>query len=129
MVRESDPPHQTCYPVVSLGKVLEHAWHLKKEGYRESTITARVKALKGIARKTDLFDPEAVKGTVALLDCSEARKEVLVCVYTRFLKQYNIPFNPPKYHRIEKLPFIPQESEIDQLIAGIGPRHATFLRA
>ena len=33
-------------------QILQHAWHLKKEGYRESTITARVKALRGLARKS-----------------------------------------------------------------------------
>ncbi|OLD01626.1 MAG: hypothetical protein AUJ07_10830 [Crenarchaeota archaeon 13_1_40CM_3_53_5] len=43
---ESHPPHQERYPLQA--KVLEHAFWLKKEGYRESTIVSRVKLLAGL---------------------------------------------------------------------------------
>ncbi len=99
-------------------KILQYAWHLKKEGYRESTIVSRVKLLNGLSRRADLREPEAVKGAIARLNVSEARKENLVCVYGSFSKLNNIPFSPPRYQRVERLPFIPQENEIDQLIAG-----------
>jgi integrase len=38
-------------------------------------------------------------------------------------------WNPPRYHRIEKIPFIPTEQEIDQLIAGCGEKTAVLLQA
>jgi integrase len=37
-------------------------------------------------------------------------------------------WNPPLYQCIRKLPFIPKETEIDQLIAGCTQRMATFLQ-
>ena len=123
---ESHPPHQERYPLQS--KVLEHAFWLKKEGYRESTIVSRVKLLAGLAKKSDLLDPESVKEAIARLEVTEARKENIVCVYGGFCRQNSPPFNPPKYHRVERLPFIPSESEVDQLIAGPGGKTTTFLQ-
>jgi len=109
-------------------KILQYAWHLKKEGYRESTITSRVKLLNGLSRRADLFNPEAVKGAIARLDVSEARKENLVCVYGSLCKLNNILFSPPRYQRVERLPFIPQETEIDQLIAGTSRKCSVYLQ-
>jgi integrase len=37
-------------------------------------------------------------------------------------------WEPPRYRKVRKLPFIPAETEIDQLIAGCGPRIATLLQ-
>ncbi|UCH69631.1 MAG: tyrosine-type recombinase/integrase, partial [Candidatus Bathyarchaeota archaeon] len=34
----------------------------------------------------------------------------------------------PRYRRVEKLPWVPTESEVDQLIAGCSHRIATFLQ-
>jgi len=101
---------------------------LKKNGYRESTITGRVKLLRSLARRVDLFDPEGVKGIIALLNVSEGRKEMLSYGYLGFCRQFNLPFTPLRYQRIEELPFIPLESEIDQLIAAMGKRWATYLQ-
>ena len=109
-------------------KILQYAWHLKKEGYRESTIVSRVKLLKGLSRRADLFNAEAVKGAIARLNVSEARKENLVCVYGSLCKLNNIPFSPPRYQRVEHLPFIPQENEIDQLIAGTSRKCSVYLQ-
>ena len=101
---------------------------MKKNGYRESTITGRVKLLRSLARRVDLFDPEGVKGIIALLNVSEGRKEMLSYGYLGFCRQFNLPFTPLRYQRIEELPFIPLESEIDQLIAAMGKRWATYLQ-
>ncbi|OLB71480.1 hypothetical protein AUI06_03740 [archaeon 13_2_20CM_2_52_21] len=59
---------------------------------------------------------------------SEARKENLVCVYGSLCKLNNIPFSPPRYQRVERLPFIPQENEIDQLIAGTSRKCSVYLQ-
>src|SRR3989442_6762946 len=104
---ESHPPHQERYPLQ--GKVLEHAFWLKKEGYRESTIVSRVKLLAGLAKKANLLEPESVKEAVARLDVSEARKENIVCVYGSFCRQNSLPFNPPRYHSVERLHFMPSD--------------------
>lgn len=101
---------------------------MKKGGYRESTIVSRVKILRALARKADLSSPEAVKDVIARLNVSEGRKENLVCAYGGFCRQYGIPFESPRYRRIQHLPFIPLESEVDQLIAGMGPKASAYLQ-
>ena len=106
------------------------AWYLKKNGYAPSTIETRVKLLRQLAeRGANLYDPESVKDTIARQDgWSNARKELAVQAYTSFLKMNGGTWEPPSYKRVEKLPWIPTEEEVDQLIAGCSRRVATFLQ-
>jgi integrase len=101
---------------------------MRKQGYRESTIRPCVRGLKAIAKRANLLNPESVKTCLASAPLSENRKEKLTDDLARFYRYKQIPFDRPRYRRIEKLPFIPLESEIDQLIAGLGRKTATFLQ-
>ena len=56
------------------------------------------------------------------------RKENAVLAYSTFLRMLGRTWEAPKYKREETLPWIPLESEIDQLIAGCSPKVATFLQ-
>ena len=88
---------------------------MQKEGYRRSTIESAVSGLKGVARKADLLDPEAVKRYLGIADLTEGRKEALTVRLARFYKYKGISWTAPRYRRVEKLPFIPLESEVEQL--------------
>jgi integrase len=101
---------------------------MRKQGYRESTIRPCVRALKAIAKRTNLLNSESVKTYLASAVLSDNRKEKLTDDLARFYRYKQITFDKPRYRRIEKLPFIPLESEIDQLIAGLGRKTATFLQ-
>jgi hypothetical protein len=50
---------------------------MKKKGYKESTIGSSVRALKAIAKRTNLLDLEKVKEHLANADVSENRKSKL----------------------------------------------------
>jgi len=101
---------------------------MKKEGYAISTITTRVKILRILtARGADLHDPESVKAVTAEQQWCNKRKMNAVDAYTTFLRMKGGTWDPPRYMNVETLPFIPTEKEIDDLIAGCGPRTATFL--
>jgi len=102
----------------------------ENEGYKKSTIEVRSRYLRQLARLgADLIDPESVKGTIANRDgWCETTKATVTGAYELFTRIFNIPFTPPKYKARQKLPFIPLEREIDQLIAGCGKKTATFLR-
>ena len=106
------------------------AWYLKKNGYAPSTIETRVKLLRQLAQRgADLYDPESVKDVIAKQDSwSNARKELAVQAYTSFLMMTGGSWRPPAYERIESLPFIPYEREIDALIAGCSKPISAFLR-
>jgi len=81
--------------------------------------------MKSIARHSNIHDPDSVKSYLARLNVTEARKEALVIRLNRFYRWKRIEWAPPRYHRIDKLPFIPLESEVDQLIAGFRSRTVT----
>jgi integrase len=111
------------------GKIIEYAWWLKKDGKSDSTILGRAKILRILTRRgANLYDPESIKDTIARQPWSNGRKNNAVDAYSSFLKMTGGTWNPPLYQTIRKLPFIPKEVEIDQLIAGCSPRMATFLQ-
>jgi integrase len=101
---------------------------MEKRGYKAHTVRSAVSSLKGLARRTNILDVEAVKGYLALARLSECRKELLALQLSRFYRYRGIPFEKPRYKRVEKLPFIPLESEVNQLIGGVGKKTATFLQ-
>ena len=110
-------------------KILEHAWWLKKNGRSDSTIEGRVKILKTLVnRGADLYDPETVKDVIAKQTWSNGRKNNASDAYSAYLKMVGGTWEAPQYKKIRKLPFIPKETEIDQLIAGSSPRMAVFLQ-
>ena len=119
----------TMQTTAAKGKIIEYSFWLLKRGYAESTIKGRTKILKILTkREADLFDPESVKEAIAKQKWSEGRKANAVDAYTSFLQMHGMTWDPPKYKRIRKLPFIPTETEIDQLIAGCGKRTSTLLQ-
>lgn len=112
------------------GKIVEYSWWLKKEGYRESTIITRTWMMKRLlALGANIFDPESVKETFARQEqWSENTKLHYTAVYSNFLKSQGLTWKPPMYKWVRKLPFIPTEAELDQLIACCGKKTATFLQ-
>ena len=84
--------------------------------------------MKSVSRNVNLLDSDAVKGYLAAARFSPSRKEGLADHLARFYRYRNIPFQKPHYRREDKVPFIPLESEIDQLIAGSTSKVAAFLQ-
>jgi integrase len=101
---------------------------MRKTDYRNSTVQTCVRALKALARRTNLLDPESVKSYLANAKLSENRKTKLLEDVSRSYAYLKIPFTRPRYKRIEMLPFIPLENEIDQLIAGATQKSTAFLQ-
>jgi len=128
----SNPTPRTSHGTLgygdALGEILSLGLWMRKQGYRESTIRPCIRALKAIAKRTNLLNPESVKAYLASAALSESRKEKLTDDLARFYRYKQIAFDRPRYTRIEKLPFIPLESEVDQLIASLGRKSATFLQ-
>jgi integrase len=112
------------------GKILEFEWWLKKGGYRESTILGYASVLKSLVNKAaNLLDPNSVKETIAMQDqWSIGRKAVAAKAYTKFLEKIGLKWQKPIYEAPRKLPFIPAEKELDDLIAGTTAKTSTFLQ-
>jgi integrase len=101
---------------------------MEKQGYKRYTIRGAVSSLKSIDRRTNLLDIQAVLGYLARIQVSEVRKENLSDFLDNFYRWKGLAFQKPRYKRVNKLPFIPTETEIDQLIGGVGRKTAAYLQ-
>jgi len=101
---------------------------MRRQGYRETTIHFSVKSLIWVAKRTNLLEPETVKAFLASAETSESRKRKLVEDLARFYKFKSIPFDRPRYRKIDRVPFIPLETEVEQLISGMSKKSSTFLQ-
>ena len=111
------------------GKVLEYCFKMKRDGYAESTIRLTNTALKVLMdRGAILTDPESVKEIISRQNWSGNRIRNVSNAYTQFLKFLGLTWDPPSYTITRKIPFIPTEQEIDDLIAGNPNTVATFLQ-
>jgi integrase len=110
-----------------LPEAIAYGFWMKKEGYAESTIERYVRLLKRLAVWADLNDPEGVKVALTRTGWADGTKEMACGAYAIYGKQHGIAFVPPRYQRVEKLPFIPQDSEVEQLIGAMGLRYSAFL--
>ena len=110
------------------GKVVEFLWRLKMNGARSATLKNYSSMLRKLAANTDLT-PQSVKEYLAKTEeWGDSSKGLGVVIYTAFLKFIGLSWEPPKYKSIERMPFIPTEADIDQLIAGCGKKLSTFLQ-
>lgn len=110
-------------------KILEYALWLKNSGKSEATIFGRIKLLRRLTKRgANLYDTESLKKTIAEQKWGNGMKNNAVDAYSSFLKMAGGEWDPPLYKVVRKIPFIPKESEIDQLIAGSSKRMAVFLQ-
>ena len=112
------------------GKILEFLWWMKKNGYKESSIKSRGEILRRLMRLgANLLNPENVKDCIARQEnWSYGRRANVVHAYDLFAKWAGLKWTPPKISVPEKLPFIPLEREIDDLIAGCSRHIAVALQ-
>ena len=97
-------------------------------GYRPSSIDRAVRILRRLARVSgNLDDTEGVKATLSKLNWSLGTKEIASNILEGYYKFQKIPFSKPRYRRIEKVPFIPTEQEIEALIGGLTRRVGVFV--
>ena len=110
------------------GKIVEFLWYLKKNGIKSITLRSYGSMLRKLANETDLT-PENVKEYLAKTnEWCDSTKSLCVIVYGSFLKFLGFSWQPPKYKPIEKMPYVPTEADIDQLISGSGRKLSTFLQ-
>ncbi len=79
-------------------------------------------------RGTELSEPESIKAVITSSSWANSTKTVIVAAYQKYAVLNNIKWTPPKYAQTRKLPFIPLEKEIDELIACVGRKMAVILQ-
>jgi len=105
-------------------------WWMKKQGkYADITINSYIEVLKVLTKKgADIDNPENVKRVIAIQEWSASRKNNAVKAYSTLLAMQNQTWTKPKFKGPKKDPFIPNESEIDQLISSCSKQMGTFLQ-
>jgi len=109
------------------GLVLQYEFWLEKEGYSASYLDR----IRQVVRKgANLLDPENVKKVIGQQRWRDGTKMLTVCAYDVMVKHVlKTEWKRPKYKQEEILPFIPKESELDQLIAACrSKRMAAYLQ-
>ena len=116
-----EPTKTYTEKVGDISKIINHLDWMKNQGYKQSTIVRRHSALYGLLKlNADLDNPESVKAVIANQDHWKAsQKQVVTFAYDLYAKQYGYTWKRPWYEAVRELPFIPQEREIDDLIAGV----------
>jgi integrase len=115
-------------PTQKQNQIMAFAWEMKKNGNAESTIETIIQRLTRLTKLCNINEPEQVKTILATLKWENSTKTTICKIYTRYLKYIGKKWEEPKYKIIEKLPFIPTETEIDQLIASGSKKTATLLQ-
>lgn len=98
-------------------KILNTLWSLKKEGQSEDTLKAKGHRLRFLAKHVNLDDPEAVKGYIANQSrWSNAYKQGMAYAYNSYVQVNGLGWNLPHLRIEDRLPKIPTEDKINQLI-------------
>jgi integrase len=110
------------------GLVTQFMAYLEREGYCKDTRYPYW--LERLAKLgANLLDPESIKKIIGKQKVKNGTKIQYVAAYAAFATMLKIKWEPPKYTQEEILPFIPDEKELDQLIAFARSRRmATFLQ-
>jgi integrase len=127
------PPSPLGIPPLSVeshSEVVNLALWMKREGYSPTTIKDRTKTIRRLFLQLGtLLDGDSVKEWVANQSTAGGTKLNILKAYGCYCKWKGYKFQFPKVQDTESpLPFIPLESELDQLIAGSGRKLSTVLR-
>ena len=111
------------------GKLTDYHFKMKIDGYKDTTIEMSWKILELLTRRgADLTKPDTVKKTISEQNWSGNRRRNVINAYGQFIKYLGSSWDPPRNTVIRKIPFIPTEQEIDDLIAGCPVTLACYLQ-
>ena len=106
-----------------------HLNHMKTNGYSEATIRLSWGILEVLKKRgADLSKTESVKKLISEQNWSGNRKRNVINAYTQFIKYLGLQWEAPICNVTRKIPFIPNEQEIDDLIAGMPTTIAAYLQ-
>jgi integrase/ribosomal protein L37AE/L43A len=110
------------------GLLVQYAFWIQKEGYAEdSRYRDCIRML--INAGANLRDPENVKAVIAKRPWKDGTKMQATYAYDLMTKMLGITWTKPRYRQEETLPFVPEEKELNDLVASCKSRRmAAFLQ-
>jgi integrase len=101
---------------------------LRNKGNSQTTIDCKIKILKRLDKRLNLWDIEAFDRLIINSPWSNGFKNNAINAYADWCVSKGFECKRRKYKKEEKLPYIPSEKDLDDLIAGSGPKLAVFLQ-
>ena len=101
------------------GLMLQYSLYLQKEGYgQDCRYKSCIHML--INSGTNLLDPDNVKETIAKKSWKDGTKMQVTYAYDALVRMLKLSWEMPKYRQEEIIPYIPDEKDLDALVAGAG---------
>lgn len=123
-VVEKTPTTINPHVLVAIDKLLTQQ---KNDGRSAATLrNYKVYLNLLINNGADLFDPENTKAVLASLTIKKSCKRLIASLLSTWFDFNGIFWKKPTYSKDSEVPYIPTEEEIDQLIAALGKKTATF---
>ena len=95
----------------------------------EATIQTRLRAIKMLQKRVNLWDSDEVQRYIDSAPWSNGRREQVSLAYWDWCNSKGFKFKRKTYYREQKIPYIPTEKELDQLIGGFhNSPYAPFLQ-
>ena len=111
------------------GKLVQFMVWMANQGYAEGTVKLRFYNLRRLVDLgANLLDPESVKEVLAGQRWNDNYKVNMIYAYENFLAMERLTWQRPKYTRSDTIPFVPLETELDQLITSTGKKLGTYLQ-
>jgi integrase len=100
---------------------------LTNDGRTVGTVDNYRKAFARLLREgADLFDPENTKGVLAKSKMAKNAKRSYAAMLNTWFDFIEVKWKRPKYTRERKIPWIPTEKLLDELIAALGKKTAAY---
>jgi hypothetical protein len=98
-------------------QIYEYAHELKLNGRTESTIKTTIERLTRLSKDADINNPYKVKEFLCNAKWKNSSKHTIATIYTGYIRFIGKDWKKPTYKPEESIYFIPNENEIDRLIA------------
>jgi len=110
------------------GILTDYHVKMKQNGYKDATVEMSWSILELLMeRGADLAKPDTVKKVISEQTWSGNRRRNVINAYNQFAKYLGLSWEQPKNTVTRKIPFIPTEQEIDDLIAGCPSTFSSLL--
>ena len=103
--------------------------YLKNRRLAESTIETKIRLVKHLNRYCNMWDSEEVTNYITNKSWKGIRKNNACYAYRDWCQWKGFDYKVERFREeSQPLPYIPLERELDQLIAGFGPKYSCFLQ-
>jgi hypothetical protein len=101
---------------------------LQGKSLAESTEERKMRLIRELSKDVDLQNPAVVNDYILNGSWSKGTRQLAVYAYADYCAFLGMPYTPLKIYREEKLPYVPLESRVDQLVDGLSKTYAFFTR-